>query len=160
MRNTDAKFVGVSSGVLSLVSREKVDYAELFTKADQKTLSTHHDAHFFDEIHVLLPFPSTRNINPSSSAAPTLTIEQRHTHFSAPCCMTMPLLRTVTKPSLMGQMRVNYLRKSDNFDTQRLSLNANLRVVSAIYPHDRTVTQSLHNKQNTDELTGNLAETS
>ena len=49
---------------------------------------------------------------------------------------------------------------SDNFDTQRLSLNANLRVVSAIYPHDRTVTQSLHNKQNTDELTGNLAETS
>ena len=33
LRNTDTKFVGVSSGVLSLVYREKVDYATLCTKA-------------------------------------------------------------------------------------------------------------------------------
>ena len=40
LRNTDTRFVSVSSGVLSLVFPEKVDYAELFTKACQTTDST------------------------------------------------------------------------------------------------------------------------
>ena len=55
--HTDTTFVGVISGVLSLVYLEKVDYATLVTKADQTAVSTEHVAHFVDEIHTLLPFP-------------------------------------------------------------------------------------------------------
>ena len=53
-RNTDATFVGVISGVLSLVYLEKVDYATLVTKADQTAVSTEHVAHFFDATHIQL----------------------------------------------------------------------------------------------------------
>ena len=53
----------------------------------------------------------------------------------------------------MGQTGDNYHSKSDNVDTQPLYLNANLGVVSTIYPRDRTGTQLLHNKPITDELT-------
>ena len=64
--NTDTKIVGVSSGVLSPVYHEKVDYAQLFTKASQTAVSVERVAHFFDEIHIRLPFPSTRNTVSSS----------------------------------------------------------------------------------------------
>ena len=47
--------------------------------------------------------------------------------------------------------------KSDNSDTQRLSINDNTRVVSTVSPRDMTVTQLLHNKPTTDELAANLA---
>ena len=47
--------------------------------------------------------------------------------------------------------------KSDNIDMQRLYLKVNPRVVSAVYPCDRAVSQPLHNKPNTDELMANLA---
>ena len=57
----------------------------------------------------------------------------------------------------MREMDDNFHSKSDNFDTQRLSIKVTLRVVSTVYPRDRTVTHLLHNKQNTDELTGNFA---
>ena len=40
LRHTDAKFAHVRSGVLSLVYREKVDYAKPFTKAGQTAVST------------------------------------------------------------------------------------------------------------------------
>ena len=54
-------------------------------------------------------------------------------------------------------MEDNSYSKSDNIDTQRLYLKVNLRVVSAVYPRDRTVTQLLHNKPNTVELMVNIA---
>ena len=57
----------------------------------------------------------------------------------------------------MPEINDDYLSESDNFDTQRLYLMANVRVVSAVYPRDATVSQLLHNKPNIDELTGNLA---
>ena len=66
LRNTDPKFVGVSSGVLSLVYHQRVDYAELFTKAGQTAVSTERVTHFFDDIDMQLPFPSTRNTTSSS----------------------------------------------------------------------------------------------
>ena len=63
LRNTDTKFVCVGSGVLSLVYRENVDCAKLFTKA----VSTERVAPF-DEIPIQLPFPSTRSTtSPSRS---------------------------------------------------------------------------------------------
>ena len=52
LRNTDTKFVGVSSGVLSLVNWEKVDYAKLVTKAHQTSVSTERVAHFFIEVRI------------------------------------------------------------------------------------------------------------
>ena len=52
---------------------------------------------------------------------------------------------------IMRDMDDNYLSKSDNFDTQRMYLKICLRVVSAIYPRDRAVSQLLHNKPITDE---------
>ena len=57
LHTTDTKLVGVSSGVLSLVYREKVDYAKPFTKACQTAVLTERLAHFFDETSMLLPFP-------------------------------------------------------------------------------------------------------
>ena len=42
---------------------------------------------------------------------------------------------------------------------RRLYLKANLRVVSAVYPRDKAVSQLLHKKPNTNELTGNFAPT-
>ena len=63
LRNRDTKFVGVSSGVLSLVYREKVDYAKLCTKAVQTAVSTERLAHFFDEIHMQLHFPLDKKLH-------------------------------------------------------------------------------------------------
>ena len=40
---------------------------------------------------------------------------------------------------IVGEMDDNNLSKSDNLDTQ-LYLNVNLRVVSTVFPRDRTVT--------------------
>ena len=57
----------------------------------------------------------------------------------------------------MREMDDNCLVKSDNIDTQRLHLKVNLRVVVTVYPPDRTISQLLHNKPNTDELIANLA---
>ena len=57
----------------------------------------------------------------------------------------------------MLEMDDNSLVKSDNTDTQRLSIKANLRLVSTLYPRDRTVTHLPHNKPNTDGLMANLA---
>ena len=51
----------------------------------------------------------------------------------------------------------DYLIQSDNIDTQRLYLQVNPRVVSAVYSPDTTVTQLLHNKPITDELMAHLA---
>ena len=58
---------------------------------------------------------------------------------------------------IMCEMEDNCHNKSDNFGTQRLYLNVNPRVVSAVCPRDRTVTQLLHNKPIADELMVNLA---
>ena len=57
LRNTDTKFVGVSSGVLSLVNWEKVDYAKLVTKAHQTSVSTERVVHFFVVILSSSHFP-------------------------------------------------------------------------------------------------------
>ena len=57
----------------------------------------------------------------------------------------------------MREMDDNDFSKSDNFDTQQLHLNVNLRVISTVSTRDRTVTQLLHNKPNTDELTCHFA---
>ena len=56
----------------------------------------------------------------------------------------------------MREMDDTYHSKTDNIDTQRLYLKVNLRVVSAVYPRDMTVTQQLHNKPNTNKLLANL----
>ena len=40
---------------------------------------------------------------------------------------------------------------------RRLYIKANLHVVSAVYPRDKAVSQLLHKKPNTNELTGNFA---
>ena len=56
----------------------------------------------------------------------------------------------------MREMDDNHISKLENIDTQRLYINANLRVVSTIYPRDMSVTQ-LYNKPNIDELMANLA---
>ena len=40
----------------------------------------------------------------------------------------------------MRDMDNNYIGKSDNIDTQRLCLKVTLRVVSTVYPRDKTVT--------------------
>ena len=56
LRN-NAKFVCDSSGVLSLVSGDKVDCAKPFTKAGKTPVSTERVVHFFDEIRLLLLFP-------------------------------------------------------------------------------------------------------
>ena len=45
----------------------------------------------------------------------------------------------------------DYLIQSDNIDTQRLYLQVNPRVVSAVYSPDTTVTQLLHNNPTNDE---------
>ena len=58
---------------------------------------------------------------------------------------------------IMHEMDDNYHRKSDNIDTQWLSIKVNLRVVSTVNPLDKTVTQLLHNKTITDETGANLA---
>ena len=58
----------------------------------------------------------------------------------------MPLLRTVTTPSIMHEMDDHCLRESDNIDTQRLSINVNLRVVSTVCQRDMTVTHLMHKK--------------
>ena len=57
----------------------------------------------------------------------------------------------------MREMDDNNLIKSDNIDTQRAYLKVTLRVVSTVYPHDRTVTRPLHNKPIPDELMAILA---
>ena len=49
---TGTKFVCVSSRVLSLVYREKVDNLKSFTKADQTTVSMERVAHFFIEVRI------------------------------------------------------------------------------------------------------------
>ena len=56
----------------------------------------------------------------------------------------------------MREMDDDEHSKSDDVDTQRLCLKVTLRVVSTVYPRDRTVTQLLHNNPINDELTGNL----
>ena len=56
LRNTDTKFVGVSSGVLLLFYRERGDYAKLFTNAGQTAVSTERVPHFFDVFRMQLPF--------------------------------------------------------------------------------------------------------
>ena len=58
---------------------------------------------------------------------------------------------------IMLKIDDNNLSKSDDFGRERLYLNANIRVVSTVYPRDKTVTQLLHNKPITNGLTGNLA---
>ena len=71
LRNTDTTFVCVGSGVLSLVYREDVDYAKPITKAGQTAVSMDRVAHFFDEICIQFPFPSTRSTtSPSRSTTP------------------------------------------------------------------------------------------
>ena len=57
LHNTDTKFVGVSSGVLPLVYREKVDYAKLVTKAHQTSVSTERVVRFLDVILSSSHFP-------------------------------------------------------------------------------------------------------
>ena len=54
--NTDTKFVGVSSGVLLLFYRERVDYAKPFTNAGQTAVSTERVPHFFDVFRMQLSF--------------------------------------------------------------------------------------------------------
>ena len=76
LRNTDTKFVCVGSGVLSLVYRENVDYAKPITKAGQ-TPYRRIVSHFFDEISMHLPFPSTINTSPSRFMTSTLTTVRR-----------------------------------------------------------------------------------
>ena len=77
---TDTTFVGVSSGVLSLVYCEKGDYANLFTKACRP--SRLNVSHFFDETPMLLPFLSTRNTtSPSCSTTQTLTMVEALSYF-------------------------------------------------------------------------------
>ena len=57
----------------------------------------------------------------------------------------------------MSEMDDNYVRESDNFDTERLNIKVNPRVVSTVCPRDRTVTQLLHNKPISDERMANIA---
>ena len=52
---------------------------------------------------------------------------------------------------IMHEMDDDHHSKSDNIDTQRLYLNANQGVVSAVFPRDKTVTQLLHNNPTHDE---------
>ena len=56
LRNTDIKFVVVSSGVLSLVYWEKFDNANLITNASKTAVSTERVQHFFDVFRMQLPF--------------------------------------------------------------------------------------------------------
>ena len=44
---------------------------------------------------------------------------------------------------LMREIDGHYNSTSDNIDTQRLSIKVTLRVVSAVYPRDRAVSQLL-----------------
>ena len=57
----------------------------------------------------------------------------------------------------MREMDDSDYSKSDNIDMRRLYLKANRRVVSAVYLRDKAVSQLLHKKPNTNELTGNFA---
>ena len=64
--------------------------------------------------------------------------------------------RDTTIP-IIREMDDDYHSESDNIDTPRLYTKVNLRVVSTVYPRDKTVAQLLHNKPNTNELMENIA---
>ena len=134
--------------VLSFVNQENVDYTQPFTKACQTALSTERVAHFFDTIRMQPPSTATRNTTSSSrpTTPPFTTVRRRVHTLASSGCTTMPLLRTVTTPSIMHEMDDHCLRESDNIDTQRLSFNVNLRVVSTVCQRDMTVTHLMHKK--------------
>ena len=131
----------VSARVLSLVYREKVDYAELFTKAGQTALSTEPVAPFFDETPMLLPFPlnekhhlliQINDINNDDG------VEARSNCGFILLYDDDDVEDSDTTTPIMRDMDNNYIGKSDNIDMQRPNLMVHLRVVSAVYPHDRT----------------------
>ena len=131
----------------------------LFTNGCQTTVSTEHVAHFFEEIRMQLPFPlhekhhlivQTNNTNIDDGAEALSFLGFILLYYHAVVANSDTIL-------LLHEMGDNYLIKSDNYDTQRLYLNVNLRVVLTFNPRDKTVTHLLYNKPITDELMANLA---
>ena len=111
----------VSARVLSLVYREKVDYAELFTKAGQTALSTEPVAPFFDETPMLLPFPlnekhhlliQINDINNDDG------VEARSNCGFILLYDDDDVEDSDTTTPIMRDMDNNYIGKSDNIDTR------------------------------------------
>ena len=157
---TQTKFVCVSSGVLSPLYHQKVDHAELFTKAGQTAVSTERVAHFFDEIRISSPSPinakhrllfQTNNTNIADC------VEARSNYGFILLYDAVVENRDNTIP-IMHETDDHYHSTSDNIDTQRLYTRSTF-VFSRRSLRDMTVTPLLHNKPNTDELTANLSVT-
>ena len=132
--------------MLSFVNQENVDYAHPFTKACQTALSTERVAHFFDETHMQLPFLLNEK-HPLHFRIHKATIydgAEARSYFGSILLYDDAVVEShdFTAPT-MREIHDN-LTESDNIDTQWLAINANLRVVSTLYPRDMTATHLLH----------------
>ena len=156
--NTDATFLGVSSGVLSLVCQEKVDYSKLFTNAGQTTVSTECLPHLFYVVRTLLQFLMNEKHNHTFQNHNT-TIDhcvEASSYFGFTRCTTTPLMRTVTSTSSCARWTIT---TSSNRTTSTRSgcTSRSPFVLSRRSTCATGLSLLLHNKPNTDELTGNLA---
>ena len=144
--------------MLSIVDRYKLDHAELFTTAHQTSVSTERVGHFFDEIRMQLSFLLNKKhaLFETHNTIIHDGVEVR-SYFGFIRLNNDDVVedRDTTIP-IIREMDDDYFSEPDNFDTQ-LYLKVNMCVVSTVSPCDRTVTQLLHNKPTTDELTANIA---
>ena len=131
------------SGVSSLVYCEKVDYAKLFTKPIRAPSRR--------DVPTLLPrgpnapFPLNEKHHLRFQNHNNTTVEgmEARSHFGFILLFDDAVFEDRDFNILMCEIDRHYNSTSDNIDTQRLSIKVTLRVVSAVYPRDRAVSQLL-----------------